>query len=170
MYPGEVTRVIVRFAPTDKPLASDYVELFFPFDPNGGHGYVWHCHIIDHEDNEMMRPYAVTPNPNNPKAMGKATVAERVTESNPQTFSLDQNYPNPFNPSTEIRFSIPENSHVRLVVYNSLGQEVSTLLDQTAPAGQHTVKMDASRLASGVYFYQIQAGSYTALKKMVLLK
>ena len=59
MLPGQVTRIAVRFAPTDEPIAGP--ELFYPFDPNGGHGYVWHCHIIDHEDNEMMRPYAVTP-------------------------------------------------------------------------------------------------------------
>ncbi|HBY98298.1 MAG: multicopper oxidase [Ardenticatenaceae bacterium] len=60
MYPGQVTRIAVRFAPTDKAI--DDSNLFYPFDPDaGGHGYVWHCHIIDHEDNEMMRPYAVRP-------------------------------------------------------------------------------------------------------------
>jgi spore coat protein A len=55
MYPGQVTRIMVRWAPTDGSSS-------FPFDPDGGHGYVWHCHIIDHEDNEMMRPTSVTPN------------------------------------------------------------------------------------------------------------
>jgi spore coat protein A len=60
MYPGQVTRIAVRYAPTDKPINDP--NLNYPFDPNaGGHGYVWHCHIIDHEDNEMMRPYQVTP-------------------------------------------------------------------------------------------------------------
>jgi FtsP/CotA-like multicopper oxidase with cupredoxin domain len=59
MLPGQVTRIALRFAPTDKPVGD--AELFYPFDPNGGHGYVWHCHIIDHEDNEMMRPYNVVP-------------------------------------------------------------------------------------------------------------
>ena len=59
MYPGQVTRIAVRWAPTDAPAAS--TSAAFPFDPNGGHGYVWHCHIIDHEDNEMMRPTAVVP-------------------------------------------------------------------------------------------------------------
>jgi FtsP/CotA-like multicopper oxidase with cupredoxin domain len=57
MLPGEVTRIAVRFAPTDKPVGDP--DLFYPFEPNGGHGYVWHCHIIDHEDNEMMRPYQI---------------------------------------------------------------------------------------------------------------
>jgi hypothetical protein len=62
MFPGEVTRVVVRFAPQDTPVGSP--ELQYAFDPNAlGRGYVWHCHIIDHEDNEMMRPYAVLPIP-----------------------------------------------------------------------------------------------------------
>jgi len=62
MYPGEVTRIAVRWAPTDVPVNTAPIDAFFPFDPNGGHGYVWHCHIIDHEDNEMMRPTSVVPN------------------------------------------------------------------------------------------------------------
>lgn len=57
MLPGQVTRIAVRFAPLDKPVTDP--NLFYPFNPDGGHGYVWHCHIIDHEDNEMMRPYSV---------------------------------------------------------------------------------------------------------------
>ncbi|MBE0698317.1 MAG: multicopper oxidase domain-containing protein, partial [Anaerolineaceae bacterium] len=60
MYPGEVTRILVRWTPTDVAVG-DKANEHFPFDPNGGHGYVWHCHIIDHEDNEMMRPDAVIP-------------------------------------------------------------------------------------------------------------
>ena len=66
MYPGEVTRIMVRWAPTDLAANTPAANAWFPFDPNGGHGYVWHCHIIDHEDNEMMRPDAVLPNPNAP--------------------------------------------------------------------------------------------------------
>ncbi len=64
MFPGEVTRIVVRWVPTDLPAGTDPAGAFYPFDPNyGGHGYVWHCHIIDHEDNEMMRPTSVQPNP-----------------------------------------------------------------------------------------------------------
>jgi len=62
MYPGEVTRIVVRWAPTDLPTTTPAAQLYFPFDPNGGHGYVWHCHIIDHEDNEMMRPDVIVLN------------------------------------------------------------------------------------------------------------
>ena len=67
MYPGEVTRIMVRWAPTDLPTDAPAADLHFPFDPNGGHGYVWHCHIIDHEDNEMMRPDSVMLNPDAPE-------------------------------------------------------------------------------------------------------
>jgi spore coat protein A len=63
MYPGQVTRIIVRWAPTDLGTGTPAAQLYYPFDPNGGHGYVWHCHIIDHEDNEMMRPDSVQLNP-----------------------------------------------------------------------------------------------------------
>ena len=62
MYPGQVTRIVVRWAPTDIPASTPPAAANFPFDPNGGHGYVWHCHIVDHEDNEMMRPDEVMPN------------------------------------------------------------------------------------------------------------
>ena len=63
MYPGEVTRIAVRFAPTDIPnTETDMTKLGYPFDPDDGHGYVWHCHILDHEDNEMMRPTEVLTN------------------------------------------------------------------------------------------------------------
>jgi FtsP/CotA-like multicopper oxidase with cupredoxin domain len=62
--PGEVTRILVRFAPTDLPASTPKEEAYYPFDPNHGHGYVWHCHIVDHEDNEMMRPISVQSNPN----------------------------------------------------------------------------------------------------------
>jgi FtsP/CotA-like multicopper oxidase with cupredoxin domain len=61
MYPGQVTRIVVRWAPTEIPASTAPDAASFPFDPNGGHGYVWHCHIVDHEDNEMMRPDEVVP-------------------------------------------------------------------------------------------------------------
>jgi len=181
MYPGEVTTVIARWAPTDKAVSLPPNSLWFDFNPSGGHGYVWHCHIIDHEDNEMMRPYRVTANLNAPpgrfsSAIAMATkspesdIADEVASARPAAFELDQNYPNPFNPSTEIRFALPEDARVVLTLYNSLGQEIQRLLDADAPAGNHTVKLDASRLSSGTYFYRIQAGSYTAMKKMMLIK
>ena len=64
MYPGEVTKIAVRFAPTDIPnTETNPANLIYPFNPDDGHGYVWHCHILDHEDNEMMRPTEVLVDP-----------------------------------------------------------------------------------------------------------
>jgi len=88
----------------------------------------------------------------------------------PATFGLSQNYPNPFNPSTNFSYDLPEAADVNLTVYNILGQRVRTLVDQKMEAGTHTVAWDASQYASGVYFYRITAGSFTATKKMLLLK
>jgi hypothetical protein len=96
-------------------------------------------------------------------------------ESVPATFSLEQNYPNPFNPSTVIAFGIPTNSHVRLTVFNLLGQEVQTLVDGNMSAGTHEVTWDGtnssgSSVASGVYFYRVEAGQNVETRKMMLLK
>ncbi len=88
----------------------------------------------------------------------------------PKGFSLSQNYPNPFNPVTEIGFDIPTASPVRLTVYDVLGREVATLLDRVMPAGHHRAQFNAERLSSGVYLYRIEAGKYSASRKMVLAK
>ena len=88
----------------------------------------------------------------------------------PHEFTLSQNYPNPFNASTQITFSLPEPQEVALTVYNLLGRKVETLLDDYQPAGVHHITFDASDLASGIYFYRIQAGETVESKRMVLLK
>ena len=87
-----------------------------------------------------------------------------------KTFSLQQNYPNPFNPTTKIRFSIPSKEMVTLKVFNVLGQEVMTLVNQEMSAGSYEVDFNASNLPTGVYIYKITAGKYSATKKMMLLK
>ncbi len=89
---------------------------------------------------------------------------------NPETFSLSQNYPNPFNPVTSIDFELPVSGKVKLTIYNILGQEITRLVDRNMQAGYHTVKWDASRVASGTYIYKIVAGEFTAVKKMVVIK
>jgi hypothetical protein len=88
----------------------------------------------------------------------------------PESFSLSQNYPNPFNAVTSIAFSLPEPREVTLTVYNLLGREVETLLDDYRSAGIHHISFDASDLASGVYFYRLQTGESVESKRMVLLK
>jgi hypothetical protein len=76
----------------------------------------------------------------------------------------------PFNPTTKIRFSVPERSHVELVVYDALGDHIETLVNREQEAGAYEVQFDARGLASGVYFYQIRSNSYTSIKKLVLMK
>jgi hypothetical protein len=88
----------------------------------------------------------------------------------PATFSLAQNYPNPFNPTTLIQYSIPADQHVKLNVYNLLGENVMTLVNSVEKAGQHEVNFNASHLASGVYFYKLEAGTQSSIKKMILMK
>ncbi len=95
-----------------------------------------------------------------------------VRENNilPSEFSLYQNYPNPFNPSTTINYEIPKQSFVKLKIYDILGREVKTLVNEEKSAGNYKVTFDASGLASGIYFYRMQAGSFVETKKLILLK
>jgi hypothetical protein len=88
----------------------------------------------------------------------------------PGEYALYQNYPNPFNPVTTVRFALPRRMQIRLTVYNTLGQQIGRLVDGDVDAGYHEVKFDGSRLASGVYFYRLTAGSYVETKKLLLLR
>ena len=88
----------------------------------------------------------------------------------PESFSLSQNYPNPFNPSTTIKFAIPKSGNVTLAVYNSLGKEVETLVNEFMSAGTYEVSYDASKLTSGIYFYKIITNGFAETKRMMLVK
>jgi hypothetical protein len=102
---------------------------------------------------------------------GFTTITSVKDESSaPKEFSLHQNYPNPFNPTTSLSFVIGHSSFVSLKVYDLLGREVATLVDEVKPAGAHTVSFDASQLSGGVYYYRLWAGSFTQTRKMVLAK
>ncbi len=85
-------------------------------------------------------------------------------------YKLNQNYPNPFNPATIIQYQIPVSERVRLIVYDILGRDVVTLVDNQMSAGMHQVEFDASDLSSGIYFYQIHTGAFSDMKKLILLK
>jgi hypothetical protein len=98
------------------------------------------------------------------------TGVEHKPNTNPENYELYQNYPNPFNPTTTIRFTIPHRSNVTLKVYDMLGKEIATLVDEEKNPGSYEVKFDASNLPSGVYFYKIKAGEFTQTKKMILMK
>ncbi|HAS81032.1 TPA: hypothetical protein DD445_01665 [Candidatus Nomurabacteria bacterium] len=88
----------------------------------------------------------------------------------PSEFVLSQNYPNPFNPSTTINYQVPEKNLVTLKVYDILGREIETLVNEEKPIGNYEVNFNASNLPSGAYFYKLQAGSFVETKKMILLK
>ena len=95
---------------------------------------------------------------------------EEISSVTPNDYTLTQNYPNPFNPSTSINFAIPNSEFVTLKIYNVLGSEVATLVNETLAAGSYKFNFDASNLASGIYLYELKAGSFTQIKKMNLLK
>ncbi len=95
---------------------------------------------------------------------------ERENNHTPTKFSLDQNYPNPFNPSTTISFSIPEESFVRLEIFNSIGEKVSTLVSENMVAGNYKYDWNADEYSTGIYFYKITTGNFAETKKMILLK
>jgi len=88
----------------------------------------------------------------------------------PEEYALFENYPNPFNPSTTIKFAVPEESFIRLEVYNTLGERVNTLVAETLTAGIYSVDWNGTDLSSGVYIYRLQAGSFVETKKMMLMK
>jgi len=88
----------------------------------------------------------------------------------PDDFKLEQNYPNPFNPATSIKYAIPLDTHVKLTIYDLLGNEIKTLVDGYQPAGTYSVKFDGSNLTSGIYIYRLQAGDFVSTKRMVLIK
>ena len=95
---------------------------------------------------------------------------KEISDITPTSYDLGQNYPNPFNPTTTIRFSIPEAGLVTLKVFNLLGQEVTTLFSGEKTSGVYEATFDASTVASGIYFYTLEAKNFSITKKMVLLK
>jgi hypothetical protein len=88
----------------------------------------------------------------------------------PSQYTLAQNYPNPFNPKTRIEYTLPANGHVTINIYNTLGEEVASLVDGMQDAGFKSVEWDAAGIPSGMYFYKITAGLFSDVKKMLLVK
>ena len=98
------------------------------------------------------------------------TAVEPLPVPLPTEFSLSQNYPNPFNPSTTIQFSLPQAENVQLKVFNLLGQEIETLINEYLPSGTYQQQFTATNMPSGIYIYELKAGKQIEKKKMVLLK
>lgn len=120
---------------------------------------------------------AFVQNDNGQKEVLNCNLGERIVtgigQNNnviPEKYSLSQNYPNPFNPSTTIKFDISSNEQVKLTVYNSLGKEIATLVNERMNAGSYERSFNASQLSSGIYFYKLEAGNFSEIKKMTLLK
>ena len=191
MNPGEVTRVVVRAAPQDalaKAAAAGVtfgpgVNLF-PFDPAapmetidafsypGGPGYVWHCHIIDHEDNEMMRRMSVT-SPAVPGAQA-APARPEVAAAPPAAVELAPARPNPATGSTTLRFALPAAGAVELEVFDLQGKRVRSLARGTFAAGEHAAtwdgRDDGGRLTpGGTYFVRLRAGGAEHVRKLVMV-
>jgi hypothetical protein len=106
----------------------------------------------------------------NGKEHGTILAIGRTGPRSPETFQLLQNYPNPFNPTTTIRYALPSRAQVILTVFNTLGQQVATLVNESEDAGFHDVRYDGSSIASGVYFYQLRAGEYVATKSLMVVR
>ena len=98
------------------------------------------------------------------------SIADDAKNAVLKSFELVQNYPNPFNPKTTIQFQLPEPEHVRLTIYNLSGQELAVLLDERLTVGTHRIAFDAGHLSSGLYLYQLRAGHFTRVKKMLFTK
>ncbi|MEX2656125.1 MAG: multicopper oxidase domain-containing protein [Balneolales bacterium] len=123
--------------------------------------YMYHCHMLIHEDEGMMGQFLV---------VDKATGIEGQDSHIPQHVYLEQNYPNPFNPGTIIGFELPEPTPVQLEIFDVLGRRVALLVDEFIPAGKHEVSWDASRVSGGTYFYRLTAGDFIQTKQMMMLK
>lgn len=128
--------------------------------------------VIADEGYEELVVVAVDENNNygSPSESAMVTTNENVMADTPNEFMLEQNYPNPFNPATIISYALPQSSHTKITVFNSLGQRVATLINKVQPAGNHEVSFNAEQLNSGMYIYRIEAGSFTQTRKMMLIK
>ena len=139
--PGASIDVTISFSPTANQFYSDTLEIH----SNAGFRYV--------------------------TLVGQGIIGiEDEFGSVPAEYTLSQNHPNPFNPTTTIKYRLPLSGEVSLIVYNLLGEEVASLVNGTVPAGNHRVSWDASNVASGIYFYRLQAGDFVQTRKMLLLK
>lgn len=146
------------------------LDITVTFDATGLFGGDYYANIII-SSNDPIHPEVIVP--------AQLTVDSTVSIDGPaegeipERYVLTQNYPNPFNPATTIRYGLPKPSQVKIEVFNLLGERVAVLLDERKPAGYHVITFDAARqgaIASGMYFYRIQAGEFTDQKKMILIK
>ncbi|MEL6820264.1 MAG: T9SS type A sorting domain-containing protein [Calditrichota bacterium] len=123
------------------------------------------------ETNDPIKPSVNVPIDIHPAGI---RLAEKTVENNDAIIRLDQNFPNPFNPQTTISFRLPKTMQVNLVVYNTLGQVIQTLVDESLSTGEYRIPWKAisefgQKLPSGIYFYELRAGEFSEIRKMILL-
>ena len=168
MNPGDVTRVLIRFAPQDESPA-------FVFDATAEPGYVWHCHILEHEENDMMRPYMlVPPTPATLAAQSAAATVEWQGQASPVT-ALRAPAPNPVVDGSNVTFTLRNAGNVELDVYTVNGRLVSRVASGWYEAGEHTVAWQrrgasGEPLANGVYIVRFQSGDIERSHKLVLVR
>jgi poly(3-hydroxybutyrate) depolymerase len=159
-------------------ISSTY-SIWFKEDVTGKMKRTWKINIVDNEPNRIIPAgdtlfiytYKGLSIYDSIKITSKAASAIALEENiNPSQFKLYQNYPNPFNPATHINYFVPLRSHVQLRIYDILGKEVMTLVNGELNAGSYNIELNMSNFASGIYFYQLRAGSFFETKKLMLLK
>jgi spore coat protein A, manganese oxidase len=163
MNPGEVTRILVRFAPQDDSPA-------YTFDATAEPGYVWHCHILEHEENDMMRPFHPVAAPPAPLAGVLETTPPAVTTEGPSVWAT---FPNPVSASSNVRFNLRTAGSVTVDLYNVSGERVHRLVNGWFGAGEHSVPWtrtaeNGQRLGAGMYFMHFQADGVLRTQKVVL--
>jgi hypothetical protein len=130
----------------------------------------WHYHVDGSSGCSMTGGSAQATRPNLCMEINLMVGNNNQASELPKTFSLSQNYPNPFNPVTQIKYTVPKTSMVKMIIYDAIGREVITLVNDVKVPGNYSVPFDASNLASGVYFYKMETSDFTDVKKMVVLK
>jgi len=147
-------------------------------------GYVWldknyGFNINSDTSNNLWIVIGLWGNWEAPRTYYIDSLSIRIQKGNPNNvkdskrridYDLKQNYPNPFNPTTKIKYSVPRTSQVQLKIFDILGNEIETLINEKKPAGSYEITFNARSLPSGIYFYQLKAGSFIETKKMILLK
>jgi len=164
MNPGEVTRILVRFAPQDESPA-------YVFDATAEPGYVWHCHILEHEENDMMRPFRLVSAP----LAALAAKEQAPAIGQPREIELSAPTPNPAAAPAEVKFGLPTAGHVEIDLFDVTGRRVAQVASGWYPAGDHAVALrntnEAGRaLGAGVYFLRLRGEGTTRAQKLIIAR
>lgn len=177
---GDSIQVLV--STTDSNVSSFTHKLETIYWPNGSvfgnfSSYIYSLDTYAHQDIRIAFRYVSSNNGSNGFAvmmdyfqMFGTVGIQQIGTNVPTKFALQQNYPNPFNPTTKIKFDIAKATNVKIEIFNSLGQTVSTLVNDFKPAGYYETDFNASKLSSGVYFYRLTTDQFVDMKKMVVVK